>query len=181
MEDFSINWKIFEDFIGEKIPTCIKIVLNLCGYNTFLSLKEIKQKSIITIEEFINEHFASQILQLKCCYADHYKSQISQGKLKFLPGHEMLLLALPNYIDDFRLAHMNKVIDLDGRYSHILNEMIKTAEENKYKEVNQMSYSDTIRFFAVYVFLLCGRACYKMLQSNLPIPSIPTICKSNTC
>lgn len=177
----SINWEIFESFIGEKIPACIKTVLNLCGYTSFLSLKEIKPHNINEIETFVTEHFSSNISQLQCCHSQYYSSQISRGQFKFLPGHETLLIVLPKYVSEFQNAYMKKIIDLDGRYSFILNELVKTAEENKYKVANQTSYPDTIRFFAAYVFLLCGRACYKMLQSNLPIPSVPTIRKSNVC
>lgn len=173
----SINWETFENYFGEKIPTCIKTVLNLCGYSSFLSVKGIKQEDINEIEAHVTEHFSSNILQLQCCHCEYYKSQISRGQFKFLPGHETLLIVLPEYVEEFQRAYMRKVIELDGRYSFILNELIKTAEENKYKEVNQASYPDAIRFFAVYVFLLCGRSCYKMLKSNLPIPSVPTIRK----
>lgn len=177
MEDELINWECFEEFVGEKIPKCIKIVLNICGYNTFISLSEIKEHSIVAIEEFVTLHFASHIAQLQCCHAEYYKAQISHGTFKFLPGHETLVRVLPQYVKEYRIAYMRKVLELDGRYSFIMNEMIKTAEGNKYKEVNRLSYPDSIRFFAVYVFLLCGRACYKMLQANLPLSSIPTIRK----
>lgn len=59
----------------------------------------------------------------------------------------------------------------------ILNKLIKTAEFNELKDKNHATYSDEIRYFATYIFLLCGRSCYEMLRSNLPIPSVKTICK----
>lgn len=153
----------------------MKTVLNLCGFNTFLSFTEITPSTIRTIEEFVSSQFATQIAQIDCCHAEYYKSQISRGQFKLLPGHEMLVLVLPKYIEKYQTAYMNQVIQLDGRYSFIMNEMLKTAEENKYKEIHGRTYPDSLRFFAVYQFLLSGRAAYKMFQSNLPLPSMPTI------
>lgn len=182
MENSSINWDIFEVFVGEKIPTCIKLVLNLCGFNTYLSLREIKLKDIHGIQECVDKNFSNEILQLSCCHASFYKSQISHEHFKLLPGHEALVLALPKYVEQFQAEYMKKCIDLKGRYSFVLNELLETAEANKFQSVYRASYSDAVRYFVVYIFLLCGRACYKMLQANLPIPSIPTICKyTNVC
>lgn len=72
---------------------------------------------------------------------------------------------------------MSKSDISSNEYSFILNEMIKTAESNMYRDKNHVIYSDTIRYFSTYVFLLCGRSCYEMLRSNLPLPSVKTICK----
>lgn len=177
MEKNSVNWEVFETFIGENIPTCVKLILELCGYKTFLSLKEIKPQDIFVIQKCITTNFARDILQLKCCHAEYYKSEISHQRFKLLPGHEALVIALPKYIEEFQREHMKKIVDLKGKYSFILNELLQTAEANEFQSVHQVTYSESIRYFAVYIFLICGRACYKMLQSNLPIPSIPTIRK----
>lgn len=177
MEIEAINWNIFENFIGEKLPACIKSILNLCGYNTFLSLREIKQRDITEIEECVKKNFSTQILQLHCCHAEYYISKISHAQFKLLPGHETLIMALPKYAEKLQKTYLKQITDLKGRYSFILNELIQTAEENRFNDIHHTIYSDEIRSFAVYVFLLCGRACYKMLKANLPIPSIPTIRK----
>lgn len=178
METNIINWGSFEDFIGDKIPTCIKLVLNLCGYDTFLSLSGMDQSSIVAIEECITSNFRNQILQLSCCHGEFYRSQMSlQIQFKFLPGHVTLLLALSRYVEEYRAIYQKKVIDLSERYSFILNELIKTAEDNQFKSIHKSSYPDSIRFFAMYIYLLCGRNCYNMLNANLPMPSCSTICK----
>lgn len=110
MEMNEIDWDEFEKFIGERIPPCIKTVLNLCGFNTFISIAEINNHSIIGIEEFVSSHFATQIAQLECCHAAYYKSQMSRGQFKFLPGHELLVLVLPKYVERFRAAYINEVL-----------------------------------------------------------------------
>lgn len=178
MEGDQKNWKLFENYISEEIPPCIKVVLGLCGFNTLISLSDITYSDITKIEECISENFSESITQLKCCYSEYYKSHIiTHQNFKLLPGHAALLVILPQYIKEYRQAYQKKVSDLNGRYSLFLNELIQTAEENRFKSSNQASYSDTVRYFAMYIFLLCGRACYDMLQSNLPIPSTPTIRK----
>lgn len=169
---------MFEKFIGEEIPACVKIVLGLSGFSTLLSLDSITHSDILKIEDCITEHFSEIIIQLKCCHSEFYKSQMFfQKKFKFLPGHATLVAALPQYVKAYQIAYQKKIFELKGRYSFILNELIETAEANQFKSANQANYPDSVRYFAIYIFLLCGRACYNMLQSNLPIPSTPTICK----
>lgn len=145
MENSSIDWDIFEVFVGEKIPICIKLVLNLCGFNTFLSLKEMKVQDIHVIQECVVRNFSNEILQLNCCHANYYKSKILHEHFKFLPGHEALVLALPIYVEQFQTEYMKKCIDLKGRYSFILNELLETAEANKFQSVYHAKYSDPVR------------------------------------
>lgn len=67
--------------------------------------------------------------------------------------------------------------DEQTEYSVILSQLIKTAERNKNKSKHANYYSDTIKYFSTYIFLLCGRTCYETLCRNLPIPSTKTICE----
>lgn len=59
-----MNWKIIEEKINETIPKCIKKVLDICGYDTIMSLAEIKNDSGISKVNFTaqNSDF-SPILQ----------------------------------------------------------------------------------------------------------------------
>ena len=84
------------------------------------------------MEKCINEHGMNQIRQLNCCHSEYYS--IAQT-FKFLPGHAVILLALPKYarkfVEEFVTDHKDKPI-VNDNYPFILNEMIKTAESNMY-------------------------------------------------
>lgn len=171
-----MNWNRFESFIGEEIPRCVKTALEMSGYDTVLSLCEIKQKSISDLEKHINAHGNEQIQKFECNHSDYYK-QIQE--FRFLPGHEAIILALPKYALEFKKVFKSKVIDIEkgAGFPFILNEMIRTAEVNQSKDKNHATYSETIRYFATYIYLLCGRSCYEMMKANLPIPSTKSIRK----
>lgn len=69
-------------------------------------------------------------------------------------------------------------IELDtGKFSVILTELLRTAEQNFKKSKHANQYNDIIKYFSTYIFLLCGRTCYETLHKNLPIPSTKTIRK----
>lgn len=171
-----IFWEKLEKYLNEEIPDCVKTILNICGYDTFFSLAEINDAHIIKIEKHINENCSECLNDLNCCHSDFYKEH---APFKLLPGHEALILALPKHIENFQRMFQFKLAELKGRYSFVLNELIETAEKNLFQDDRHARYSESIRFFAVYVFLLCGRSCYEMLRANLPVPSTKTICKLN--
>lgn len=171
----SLDWSGFENFIGEEYPSCVKGLLFRCGYNNFISLKEINESIIPKIEYFINENLKDYINELSCCYSLHYQTQ---STFQFLPGHETILLALPKYIEKYMESIRLRKTEQCGRFSFILEQMIATAESNLLKDKNGLRYPDSIRYFSTYIFLVCGRFCYEMLRSNLPMPSTKTICKS---
>lgn len=147
-----INWVEVEALIGEKLPNCLKWVLNSCGYEMISSLCALNIERVREMENFINEHRINQIREFECSHSEYYKER---EDFSFLPGHVTILLTLPKYVE----TNPNKIRHLPGsdRYSFILNELIKTAEKNL--DTNRASYSDNIRYFATYVFLLCGRSC----------------------
>lgn len=154
------------------MPNCIKVVLGLSGFDTIFSLYKIDVGEISKIEKHVNAHRMHDIQELRCCHSEFYSAR---QQFKFLPGHVAILLALPKYAINFMISQ-DKLV-LNDNHPFILNEMIKTANSNMYTDQNHASYSDVIRFFATYVFLLCGRSCYLMLRENLPFPSVKTIRK----
>lgn len=168
-----MNWIGFEKFIGEEIPQCVKRVLSLCGYDSFFSLSEINEGHIKSMENHITVNYMEEIKSFDCCYSEYYKNQ---GVFQFLPGHAATVEALPKYVEKYKVFYQPD-LKLNGRYSPILEELIRTAESNLFKDKHHAAYSDSIRYFATYVFLLCGRSCYEFLSANLPLPSTKTICK----
>lgn len=199
-------WPKIEVIVGKEIPNCNKKIMTSCGYDTIVSLKNISLESILRIEEHINERLKNGFIDitqgLDCCHQDFYKKQV---KFKFLPGHQEFLLALPNYIHHVNIfngsmdessAHSNthdsarygvekkiessnliQFIHQHSGFTVIMKELIGTVLRNEFTDKKRTQYSDIIRFFATYIFIMCGRSCYDVLYRNLPIPSISTECK----
>lgn len=167
-----MDWKKIEIIIGESLPTCVKSILSVSGYDTFASIKNISVKSILEIQQHISLHSRQTIAELNCCHCEFYQSQ---EQFEFLPGHKDLILALPSF--NFNDPQMSTSVHTqENKFSFIMQNMIDTAKEavNKLKIYK---YSDIIKYFATFVFLLCGRSCYEFLNSNLPLPSTKTVCK----
>lgn len=188
-----MNWLKVEKIIGENIPKCIKEILSHSGYDNITSLNNI---SLESIEKYINEHGRDLIRNLDCCHHEFYKKQIS---FKFLPGHSDFLLNLSKHVSKCMSHHAEacaksapkqngsfnkstgalklaeKFNKEKSGFSIILKELILTALQNE--NCNRPSYSDIIRYFATYIYLVGGRSCYEVLCQNLPLPSRSTICK----
>lgn len=167
-----MNWSFLENVLGETVPACIKKILYTCGYNTIASLRNINENSVLKIEEFINESGCEVIKTLDCCFAEVYQKQ---NIFKLLPGHNALLLEFPKYLSS-QQQHVSCAMPKKN-YSLILNKLIETAENNANKDKNNYKYDDIIRYFATYVYILCGKYCYEFLCHNLPLPSTKTVCK----
>lgn len=185
-----------EQFIGDVIPKSLKIFLQACGYDSLLSLKKISIQNIDAMEQFIRmkkEKILCKLHGINEIAADIYKEQ---ERFTFLPGHRNILLDFPKHITNMQnsmrfqstFAANNRIpsrilenTERKAEFSYILNEMIKTAEmnmNNKSKHSNE--YTDDVKYFSTYIFLMCGRTCYETLSKNLPMPSTKTICKCET-
>lgn len=171
-----------EEIIGEPIPKCIKKILSLCGYDTMLYLGNISAESLSQIESNINIYHRDIMQNFECSHADLYKNQ---DVFHLLPGHSDLLIAISNCIkkNGFESKCHTKYellieeIKENSALSVIMKELTKTALRNENVEKHNAQYSDIMRYFATYIFLLCGRSCYEVLYKNLPLPSISTVCK----
>lgn len=192
-------WLRLERILGESVPICLKKILISCGYDTLTSLKCISMESIIRIEKHVNECESNIIQELDCCHHEFYQTQ---NVFKFLPGHCAFLLMLTksinhhyghtclefsseNQYESFEFAEpmthaMTKAVNRHAGLSTIMKELIHTALQNETVAKTHAQYSAIVRYFATYIFLLCGRSCYEVLYNNLPIPSISTICKCMT-
>lgn len=182
------NFDHVEKFVGHEIPKCIKVILLACGYDSLLSLKQITSERIDEMEHYIEKKKEKIISKLDdggdVDIVNEYKNQ---NQFKFLPGHRSIILDIANDIKDMQVQqesqskHLANVIEENSdeqiEYSVILSQLIETAERNKNKSKYANCYTDTIKYFSTYIFLLCGRTCYETLYRNLPIPSTKTICK----
>lgn len=166
-----------QSILDETIPRCIKLTLHLSGYDSNISLSELNDVRISEIEKFINNGKFDQFKNLlNCTHSEYYANQ---PVFKFLPGHVAFLLALGKLIKEHipDIIHVEKLSAQCFEKFPILKEMIAIAELHAREDSNRHRYSDKLRYFATYIFLHSGRSCYKMLQANLPLPSVKTICK----
>lgn len=161
-----MNWKKIEEIINEPLPICVKKILTVCAYDTLASPKSVSIDSCVEIENHINLNSRQTIQELNCCHSDHYKKQ---SHFKLLPGHRDLIISLS------KISLLSQENSGKSEFSRMLKEFIHTAIENGERDCPR--YSDTIKWFATYVFLLCGRSCYEVLNHNLPLPSTKTIRK----
>lgn len=158
--------------LGEPIPFCIKSFLCECGFVTLSSLRGINTSTVAEIEDHMQCYGRTIIQNLFCCSSQSYKAQ---NKFKLLPGHRAFILELPKYVPE--QSTKIAVHAIDPTFSFVLQKMIETAQSNFEKLSNKNEYSDTMRYFSTYVFLLCGRSCYEFLRQNLQLPSVSTVCK----
>lgn len=184
-------WTIVENIIGESMPKCVQKILSACGNSTLLSLKGISAESIVQINEHVNLHCRDVIQNLTCshpeCSCECYKNQVT---FQLLQGHRELILAIAKTIDH-QYEHGNqdeneyellmKAVENNSTLSVIMKELLKTALRNGQYPKNHADYSDIIRYFASYIFILCGRSCYTVLCKNLPLPSFSSICRYRFC
>lgn len=168
---FNMNWTKIEEIIGEPLPSCIKKILSNCAYDTFVSLKNISEESVNEIEFHINSESRALVQELDCCHSDYYKKQ---DRFKLLPGHRDLIISLSK-ISLSASQRMYSFLAQNSDLPCILKEMVANVIENAERDCPR--YSDTIRWFSTYIFLLSGRACYEVLSKNISLPSIKTICE----
>lgn len=94
------------------------------------------------------------------------------------PGHRVVIENIPQYVKQIKtVEQISKFDTVANDFSFVLKMLIETAENNSGREPTGRRYSETIQYFATYVYLMCGRACYETLCANLPIPQANTICK----
>lgn len=73
-----------------KVPTCMKTILNACGYNNIWAFKSAEEGTIVDLERFMEKRHRKLIDSL-----DEYKDI---QPFEFLPGHRSLILGIKNQI-----------------------------------------------------------------------------------
>lgn len=191
MEKIASEWAALEKFVGQSVPMFLKLLLLKTGYDSLLSIKQISTDTIEDIQQYIQRK-KNQIFSEIFTELNHFDNtdQVASGYeeqevFEFLPGHRTILLSLRSNIRNMQLQAVDQM-EIGGaqgseesieKYSVILRELIKTADQYLNKSKHAYQYNDIVKFFSTYVFLLCGRVCYETLNKNLPIPSTKTICK----
>lgn len=151
-------WVDFEDYLGYQLPAQVKSILVENKFDNVLSISELNEEFISILEQTLSANY------------------------KFLPGHRALLLGLPKKIEGFikwRSQHKTAATDIliSPNISFIFKELVKTALANCNLEAKQRRYTDAIKNFAMYLYIMCGRQAYEVLSSNLPLPQSNTVCE----
>lgn len=110
----------FEDFdaqcagagLNSKVPTCMKKLLTLSGYNSALSFKLVTEETLHDAEHFIEENHWNVVDEF-----DEYKNVTP---FKFLPGHKALIFGIKVQIDDFQES---KKLKKKMKLTAVLNEI----------------------------------------------------------
>lgn len=180
-------WISIEKTFNQKIPECVKEILNANGFTTELSLLSINAETLQNIEKFTNEYLEDTIIKLICCYSNIYKAQVIEKKFCFMPGHKALLLQLHKHLEENKqkrqkvlgetshIEAMAQSMKSMPDLSNILKEIVLNAMDNFGKIPTQNRYTDIIKYFSIYIYMVCGRKSYEVLQSNLSLPAVSTI------
>lgn len=163
-------WDNLQNFIGYNIPNKIIEILTASGYDNAISLAEINVEEIKDIEIYVNQQLPDVL--------KNWNAFSSSDSFTFLPGHKKLLLKLAQKAAEY-MRHkktQKNVIDLSN-FTTIMKELINAMHENSKVCPTRHRYSETIRSFATYIYIISGKAAYEVLSNNLPLPQASTISK----
>lgn len=138
-----------------------------CAFDDATSLENINSEALDMIEKHFNNNRAL-ISNLPKCHGNAY---MIQKEFKILPAHRIAMLNVPS------LLRPTDNFPIHESFSTILKEFVETSINNFKKTPNNHRYSDIVFDFAMYIFIMGGRALYEVLSSNLPFPAVSTIRK----
>lgn len=189
--NFFVDLEVLLDI---QIPQCVKTILYHCGFNTELSIENLDENSLLQNENYVN-HVANESSKtifngIHCCFSETYKEQIQNQQFKFIENHRNLILTLPQKI---MLINSSQATESSVRFQQLkdisrefkenpflpnmIGELLETAIANYKKTQNLNRYSNVVKDFATYIYLLCGRQCYEILSCNLSMPAVSTVGK----
>lgn len=159
-----------------KIPLCIRTILSGCGYDNAISIKLLDEDKIIEVEAFIEKSCGEMLKNLSCCVSDVYQNI---HPFRFVPAHKNIILDFRKALShNLKNSEENDCIEPCFEYcSTLLKKLIQESKKNARKVPTQYRYDDIIKYFSIYVYMVCGKAGYDILSHNLPIPKRVSIRK----
>lgn len=154
--------------LGEELPKFVVDVLKTCAFTNITSLKEINSEIVNEIEEFCNENQELLSNSMIGTVYEHMKP------FKFLPGHRLLILKLPKYCEDFSTETPSDDLPSDSTAMRALKE---NARVNLSRAESGKRYNMISKTYAIYLYLMAGKACYESICANLPLPKADTVCE----
>lgn len=152
---------------------CLKEILQQSGFDSPEFLVGITELQLNQLEVDINrDRTIVENIKTECVHIKNYKND---QNFKFLPGHRFLILKFSqNPVQEVK----NRTFEHPS-FSILLQSLIQTALNNYEKPSTNKRYSELLTDFAIYVYIMAGKACYEVISANLPMPSANTICKNN--
>lgn len=147
-----------------QIPEKLVNILKQAGYNDIISIENMNNQSYEELEQFVSQN------------TNLFQCPSNSSSIKLLPGDKTILRALPKYVAEFKSV-LNSANNDVFSGSYIMKELVRTAKMNCDKTRNRNRYSDKLRDFAIYIYIMCGKACYEILSHNLTLPQPSTICR----
>lgn len=89
------EWSNLENYMGFEVPICLKFLLWKSGYDTLLSVKQIREESVKEIEKHIQMQRNKILPMLDEINVREFTEYKKQKEFEFLPGHRNILLDLP--------------------------------------------------------------------------------------
>lgn len=136
------------DILKNHLPTYLIELLKRCGFDTISSIKNINENYLNEMESLINGN------RLLLEGIDLKNSYLKMEEFKFLPGHRVLLLKAPSFL---QIEETNEVTS--DILSHLMQLLLNCAKENYGKDPCRKRYHEIVRDFSIYVFLTAGRMC----------------------
>lgn len=158
---------------------CIKSFLIKSAFDNIASLMCINDEVITKLEEHIDKN-RWMIDGLTCRHVELYRSSLAtSSKFEFLLGHRApLLYWCQNDLKSVERELERGTFTLeDEAFTSILREMVTSALSNHKKPPNTHRFSQLLMDFAIYVYIMAGRACYEVISENLPLPKAGTVGK----
>lgn len=162
---------------------CVKQILLENGYDSVCSLKLLNDKNLDDLENCIEKDWHTKLCSIEKC--SHIEIYSRQQKFKFLLGHRALLL---NWCEELNKPIYDENIDeknvqklLFGinhpAFSSIMKDLIAFALINHEKSPNNHRFSDLLRDFSIYIYIMAGKATYEIIAANIPLYKAKTISK----
>lgn len=155
----------------------MKEILQKSGFDKPEYLFGLTELQLSHLEENIDQdRTIFESVETQCVHKEVYKAS---RKFKFLPGHRILILNFsqspPKTDTNPRTNHSFE----HPAFSILLQNMIQTALNNYENSPTNNRYPELLMDFAIYIYIMAGKACYEVIAANLPIPSAHTICNIN--
>lgn len=180
MSDF---WNKFNSFLSGNIPSIVIEILAASGYDNATALSGLDEKEINEIEKFVHDNLQC-LLEKSSQYST---STRTSNTFSFLPGHKKLLFILgekaEQYYEMQKKVSSNiysKCITRNESYENatpLMKELINSMEAISNVAPTGRRYSDACKNFAMYMYMLSGKAAYEALCNNLPLPQAATVCE----
>lgn len=150
--------------MGVELPKCVVDILKICGFTNRLLLENINSEAVDQIEQFCNQN---RTLISEIMIGSIYENM---QLFKFVPGHRLLILNLPKYCEENKKANCGIPNEFLPSDSTIMRAIKENAAVNFDRAEAGKRYNDISKFYAIYLYLMGGKALYESICANLPLP-----------